>query len=318
MEKLVFCHFIDLEIGCSHSFCDLFRKTETDKASLRIDDGHRKMAASYAFRFIHGIGHGISPFIERAGRTAIGDENDDGILRRILSIEHIEYILCFEKTFGKRRLTAGRHRGKFLLCEIHASCDREKNLSLFLTESDHADTITFLIRIEKDLEDDTFDRFHTFPSTHGTRGIDNEKENIPRTFFTHFAAKVIFSDDDSTSIRRTGLLIRGRRTQRGIESNVACLCFWDFRTYITPLHKVSHGKAALAAPFLWLSVLGRLDPHRRQIDMEICRIDTFTGSSLRIRHLSIGIILILIALAVFRIRLLRLRLLRSCKILFTL
>ena len=61
-----------------------------------------------------------------------------------------------------------------------------------------------------------------------------------------------------------------------------------------------------------------LDPHRRQIDMEICRINTFTGSPLRIRHLSIGIILILIALAVFRIRLLRLRLLRSCKILFTL
>ena len=248
------------------------------------------MAASYAFRFIHGIRHGIGPFIERTGRTAIRDENDNGILRRVLPVKHIEYIFRFEKTFCQRRLPASRHRGKFLLCEIHASCDREKNLGLLLTESNHTDAITFLIRIKENLEDNAFDRFHTFPRAHGSGGIDDEKKNIPRTFFTHFAAKIIFSDDDGTSIRRAGLLIRSRRTQRGIESDVAGLCFWNFRTYIAPLHQVSHGQAALAAPLLRLSVLGRLDPHRRQVDMEICRIDTFPGSPLRIRHLGIGII----------------------------
>ena len=52
--------------------------------------------------------------------------------------------------------------------------------------------------------------------------------------------------------------------------------------------------------------------------MEIGRIDTLPGSPLRVRHLGIGIILILIALTVFRIRLLGLRLLRSCEILITL
>ena len=41
MEKLVFCHLIDLEIGGPHGLGDLFRQTEPDKARLRIDDSHR-------------------------------------------------------------------------------------------------------------------------------------------------------------------------------------------------------------------------------------------------------------------------------------
>ena len=97
------------------------------------------------FCFSHGVVHRIGAVFQGQGGVAVRNQDQHGILQRILPVQHIQHVFRFGKAFGQRCFSAGGHGGQFFLGEVNALGDRKQYFRLVFPESDHADPVTFLI-----------------------------------------------------------------------------------------------------------------------------------------------------------------------------